>query len=1030
MYFTRSADTAQPRPWLWYTVIGLALIAVSHTILPTAGDTLIYDFFCLSATLAVFWRGRDPRTAGRHVWHLLALAMGLLTIGNVAWTIDEVVRDIAIPFPSLADAIFLGAFPIAAAALVMLSRQRGRGSDRGTMLDAAIVGLGFGVASWFCLFDPYLKDANYPLLERLVSAAYPGLEILVVGALAFLVLAPGERTPAFLLLVGGVTIYVCTNVLYARDLLLDTYGSAAYSSWMMSAWMIGTLVWGAAALHPSSAHLACSTGPRHLVLTRGRLALLSIAALAVPTIQVLGVSRDSAVDRYVMFGTTGLLFLLVVLRLAGLVNTIAGSERRFRALVQNGSDLIAILEPDIRFRYASPSFHEVLGYDPEALIGRAAAPIVVPSELPRVRSSFSQIVATPGSQITFEADLLHADGSIRTVEATAISLLDDADIGGLIVNARDITARKHASEALRAAQSLNSSVIESSVDGIFAIDTNSSLTVWNRAMERTTGLPRDHVLGQNLMDLFPFLRSTGEASLVVAALHGEAGRAPVQPNTIEDTGKHGFYEARYAPLTDEASAVVGAIGVVRDVTAQKALEAELEHQAFHDALTGLPNRALFANRLEHALALGSRRGTSVAVLLLDLDRFKLVNDGLGHAAGDQLLVAVAERLTTRLRDADTLARIGGDEFVVLLDEATPEQSEAVAERIIVALSDPITVQGRDVFIGTSIGIAVSTPDFADPVELLRASDIALYRAKSAGRQTVMVFDPMTADPSAGWLALEVDLRRAVSRRELVLHYQPVIDLTTGQVVTVEALARWTHPIRGLLLPSAFIPLAEETGLITTITEWAIADACRQLARWRTELGDLAPPTVNINVTTRDLRDPELVDRVASALSNAGIEPPSLRLEITERVLIEELREAAGTLRALRDLGVKLAIDDFGAGASSLASLRAVNAEVLKLDRAFVRGLDDNPDDRIVVNAVVAMAHALGIAVTAEGIETVAQREQARAAGCDRGQGYLFAQPMPAKELAAWLVTHAAQPATDEIHRMFDRSPTMIGRHQP
>jgi EAL domain-containing protein (putative c-di-GMP-specific phosphodiesterase class I) len=244
------------------------------------------------------------------------------------------------------------------------------------------------------------------------------------------------------------------------------------------------------------------------------------------------------------------------------------------------------------------------------------------------------------------------------------------------------------------------------------------------------------------------------------------------------------------------------------------------------------------------------------------------------------------------------------------------------------------------------------------------------------------------------------------------------------------LARWCHPTRGLLLPGAFIPIAEETGLITTITEWAIADACRQLARWRVELGELAPPTVNVNLTTRDLRDPGLLDRIALALTEAAIPPSSLRLEITERVLIEELREAAGTLQAIRDLGVKLAIDDFGAGASSLASLRAVHVEVLKLDRAFVRGMEDNPDDRIVVNAVVAMAHALGIAVTAEGIETVAQREQARAAGCDRGQGYLFAEPMPAEALTSWLIMNDTQPATDGIHLMFDGAPSASGFVRP
>ncbi|MCC6792739.1 MAG: EAL domain-containing protein, partial [Thermomicrobiales bacterium] len=439
-----------------------------------------------------------------------------------------------------------------------------------------------------------------------------------------------------------------------------------------------------------------------------------------------------------------------------------------------------------------------------------------------------------------------------------------------------------------------------------------------------------------------------------------------------------------------------------DLTERKVFEARLAHQAFHDALTGLPNRALFADRLDHALSVAAHRGDPVGVLMLDLDRFKVINDGLGHAAGDRLLIAVGERVGSCLRRTDTLARLGGDEFAVLLEGVTLAEARGTAERILAALQEPLDLDGREVYSATSIGVAVSSRDRHQAEELLRAADMALYRAKRAGRGMLVVFDPSERDASEDWLVLESDLRRALGGGELVLFYQPVLDLDTYQVVTVEALARWKHPTRGLLPPSEFIPLAEETGLITIITRWAVAESCRQLAEWKRELGMRAPDHVNVNLTTRDLRDPDFVDRVMGALEDAGLPSSALRLEITEQVLVEEIRAAAKTLGTLRAKGVRLAIDDFGAGASSLASLRSVDAEVLKLDRSFVRGITEGGDDQVLVGAITAMAHALGLQVTAEGIETGEQLAAVQAAGCDRGQGYFFARPMPAGAMSVWL----------------------------
>lgn len=1096
----RSAAT---RPWLCHIAVGLILIAVYYAPVSSTVSSLIYDWFGLTAVVAILWATWRHRPSAPGLWFLLAAGIGLLTAGDLWWTYDDLILGVAPPFPSLADALYLAAYPVIAAALYGFARRRSRGSDRGTLIDAAIIGLSYAVAAWFFFLEPYLSDPNYPLFERVVSAAYPAADVPIVAAVALLLLTPGRRSPSFYLLCGGSAVYVAADIFYARGLLTDSYlgGSA-----MEAVWMLGALAWGAAALHPSMRDLAVSDAALDLTLTRRRLGLLTAAAVAVPVLH-LAHPDNGAADRYVGAGATGLLFFLVILRLSGLLRVVDRAHRSFRALVQRGNELITVMNADGTIRYASPSYAEVLGYQPDEVIGREGVGLIAPEDRPLARDLLVKLTSGPGAPHTVEIGVRHADGSRRTVEATLINLLDDPDVRGLVVNSRDVTARKEADDALRTAQTLNASVIESSDDGIFAFDASHRLTIWNPSMERSTGLPNALVLGHDLFVLFPFLRETGEDALVLAALRGESGVAPVTPNRMPETGQEGFYEARYAPLHDIDGRVVGGLGVVRDVTArvraetalqtserdlrrlfelagdailvfdptdevildanasacslygfsrdeiigrsllslssnpvqaqpqldallrgranvsfetvqyrsdgtpltlevntslveyrgrpailsinrdvtaQKTLEAELAHRAFHDALTGLPNRALFNDRLAHALTRAGRRGEPVAVLLLDLDRFKLVNDGLGHAAGDRLLVAVAQRLATCVRDADTLARLGGDEFAVLLEDASPDLAREVAERILTALADPVLVEGREIYSGSSIGIVVSTPDRSAPDELLRAADVALYRAKHAGRGTLVVFDPAATDPTAGWLALEADLRRAIVRGELILHYQPVVTLDEGDVVNVEALVRWNHPTRGMLPPGEFIPLAEETGLITTITSWAIDEACRQQAEWRQTLGPLAPPSVSVNLTTRDLRDPEFVGRIRQALAATGLSPSNLRLEVTERVLVEEIRAATEALRDLRACGIVLAIDDFGAGASSLASLRAVEVKVLKLDRTFVRDMETSEDARVVVGAIAAMAHALGMQVTAEGIETAAQFKAARAAGCNRG----------------------------------------------
>ncbi len=467
------------------------------------------------------------------------------------------------------------------------------------------------------------------------------------------------------------------------------------------------------------------------------------------------------------------------------------------------------------------------------------------------------------------------------------------------------------------------------------------------------------------------------------------------------------------------------IGIVQDITERRALELELEHQATHDTLTGLPNRALLLDRLGQALARVRRGESPCAVLFLDLDGFKVVNDTLGHDVGDRLLVAVGQRLRTRLRDADTLARLGGDEFVALLEGVGNEdQAAAAAERFIAALELPVLLDGQEQQVMASIGIVLAMDGYDRPEEVLRDADVAMYRAKAAGGGQYALFDPAMQAALAARVALERDLRNALARGEFHLLYQPVVSLDTGRVEKAEALVRWHHPERGLVSPGDFIPLAEATGLVVPLGRWVLGEACRQARAW---LDAGTPLPVAVNLSAREFGRPDLVGEVAAMLAEARLDASWLRLEITERVAMGDPTTAAATLAALQDLGVQVAIDDFGTGYSSLAYLKHLPVNTLKIDKTFVDGLGVDQDDDAIAEAIIGLGQVLGLRVIAEGVETAAQADRLRDLGCQYAQGYYFARPLPANELAALLALDAPL----VVPRLSTRQclPTVHGRHQ-
>jgi diguanylate cyclase (GGDEF)-like protein len=479
-----------------------------------------------------------------------------------------------------------------------------------------------------------------------------------------------------------------------------------------------------------------------------------------------------------------------------------------------------------------------------------------------------------------------------------------------------------------------------------------------------------------------------------------SGAAVVLGERDRPIGLLSVYTRERRGFTDDDTNLLQAVAHVlaTAITARRA-EDQARHDAMHDPLTGLPNRVLFSDRLAQALARSERDQQPLAVLLLDIDRFKLINDSLGHLAGDELIREVAPRLSSAVRSSDTVARLGGDEFAVLCEDLEDErEAQEMAERLGACFLRPFALGGEQQFATASIGLVVASAHI-DAEELLRDADAAMYRAKEAGRGRYEVFDEGMRARAVARLQVENELRRALDREELRLFFQPIFDLHEDRISGCEALVRWDHPDRGLVGPDQFIPVAEESGLIIPLGAWVLQRACRQLARWRRSVDGAADLRLTVNLSAQQVTQPDIVDTVAEAIDEAGLEPRDIGLEITEHVLIEDAESTADTLRRLQRLGVRLVIDDFGTGYSSLSYLKRYPIEVLKIDRSFIDGIaDPGSGDLAIVTAIVRMASALGVDVIPEGVETEAQLERLRELGCRYAQGFLLARPLPPHEL--------------------------------
>jgi diguanylate cyclase (GGDEF)-like protein/PAS domain S-box-containing protein len=589
----------------------------------------------------------------------------------------------------------------------------------------------------------------------------------------------------------------------------------------------------------------------------------------------------------------------------------------------------------------------------------------------------------------------------------AHNLLHDPAVRGVVYNCRDVTERAQAEDALRESEERFRSLVQNASDLITLVDGEGRIAYQSPSVQRVLGYEASEVTGRDLAELL----HPDDLRGALAAL-ADAGAQSDRTVNVEARLRHkdGSWRQVEIIATDRRhdASVSGLVLNTRDVTERAVLEEQLRHQAFHDPLTNLANRARFADRLEHALARALRQATPVSVLFIDLDNFKAVNDSLGHQFGDHLLEAAAERLVSCLRPGDTAARFGGDEFAIILEDTAAEDATWVADRIVEAFKPSFHVRDRELFVSVSIGVAVSEHGQRNPDELLRRADVAMYEAKAAGKSRYELYEQGVHVSSLDRFQLQNELQGALERGELLLHYQPIVQLTSGRLAGVEALLRWRHPTRGILSADQFVGLAEESGAIVAIGGWVLEEGCRQLRTWQEAKENGADLWLSVNVSARQLQQPGFARGVQETLRRTRLPPASLVLEITESSMMRDVRATVTLLHELRSLGVRIAIDDFGTGYSSLSYLRQFSFDILKMDKSFVAALGERAQDTQLARAIIDFGNLLHVETVAEGIERPEQLTQLRSLRCSLGQGFYFARPASPGQIAQLLAAEGSE----------------------
>lgn len=662
-------------------------------------------------------------------------------------------------------------------------------------------------------------------------------------------------------------------------------------------------------------------------------------------------------------------------------------DEPFRALIEKSPDAIVVLSERGVLLHANPAAERLLGAPRAELAGRVLGLPLSPSGVA-------------------EVEVLSADGRTTPCELRSLESAW-ANAPAHLVTLRDVSERARTQAALRESQERYALAARAANDGLWDWDLSADTVDYSPRWKSMLGAQDDDIKPspEAWFDrVHPEDLERVRAALS-AHLEGLTSHLECEYRMLHHNGSYRWVLCRGLAVRDEQGRARRIAGSQSDVTHRKLAEAQLAHRAFYDPLTNLPNRALFLDRLRHALRRAQRRRDYLfAVLFLDVDRFKVINDSLGHMSGDRLLVTIARRLELALRPGDSVARLGGDEFTVLLDDiGAAADAEVVAERIHRELLAPFQIGGQELYTSCSIGIALSSTGYEKPEDILRDADTAMYRAKSTGRARHAMFDTAMHQRAVMLLQTEADLRRALERDELRVQYQPIVSLSTGRISGVEALVRWEHPERGRISPGEFVPVAEDSGLIVALDRWVLRRACEEVQRWFSALPQAGDFRLNVNLSPRQLGLTDLAQQVSDVLSQTGMPAASLRLEITETAMMEQHDAALRTLSELKELGVQISIDDFGTGYSSLARLHQFPIDSLKVDRSFVEVMGETGETSRIARTIVLIGRTLGLSVIAEGVETPRQLELLRELRCDAAQGYFFSRPVDgevARELLA------------------------------
>ena len=679
---------------------------------------------------------------------------------------------------------------------------------------------------------------------------------------------------------------------------------------------------------------------------------------------------------------------------------LCSSEVKYRNLVEKSSDWVWTVDQEGRYTYSNPKVWNILGYKPKEIIGKTPFDLMPPEEVSEIADIFSGYVAAHEPFSGLVNINLHKDGRQVVLETSAEPVFDGGGIFiGYLGIDRDITKRIQAEEALRESEIKFRTLFESASDAIFLMDQNVFIDCNQKALEMFGGT-RGQIIGQTPYRFSPEVQPDGRNSLEIAQEKIEAAMRG-QPQFGE--WKHCRYDGTLFDAEVSLN-VVRAAGknylqaTVHDITERKSAEEKIQYLATHDSLTDLPNRLMFSQLLNHAIQAAQRYKRQLAVFFIDLDRFKIINDTLGHEAGDKLLQEVATRLRQSLRAVDVIARLGGDEFVILIEEIKDlEQVATVARNVLSTVIKPMAIMDQECRVTASIGISIYPKAGMDEQSLMKNADIAMYFAKAEGKNNYQFYSKDIKAQSIERFSVETNLREALQRNELFLHYQAKLDFRTGAITGVEALLRWQNPSLGSVSPLQLIPVAEETGLIIPIGRWVMKTACAQNVAWQNQ--GLPPVCMAVNLSLRQLTDGGLLEDIRTALDESGMEPNLLELEITESMVMHNPKRMVKVLSKIKDLGVRLAIDDFGTGYSSLSQLKHFPVDTLKVDRSFIRNIPDNAEDKAITEAIIAMGKTLRLTVVAEGVETQEQMDFLQEHSCDEMQGFYFSKPVVPERFA-------------------------------